>query len=38
LISAVAFTGWRLWDKSGAVQDRVVAVDLTMLNHLSLLL
>src|SRR5260370_6341159 len=34
LISAIAFAGSRLSDKSGAVQDRVAAVGLTMLNDL----
>src|SRR5262249_55867872 len=31
IISAIAFTGFRLSDKSGRVQDRVAAVGLTML-------
>jgi hypothetical protein len=35
-ISAIAFAGLRLSDKSGVVQHRVAAVGLMMLHHLTL--
>jgi hypothetical protein len=38
IVSAIALAGVRFLDKSGAVQDRVAEVDLTMLDSFALLL